>query len=162
MMAGRRPAADREPLVEITDLVTPERAIISLQARSKPHLLIELARRAATATGLPQKRIADALQARESLGSTGVGAGIAIPHARIAGIGQFYGLFVRLRPSIDYDAVDGQPVDLVFLLLIPANSKEHLQALAAISRRLRDHTVASALRSAITGQDLFQIITGKN
>jgi nitrogen PTS system EIIA component len=148
--------------VEITDLVTPERAIIGLQARSKPHLLVELARRAAAATGLPQKQIADALQARESLGSTGVGSGIAVPHAQIAGISQFYGLFARLHRPLHYDSVDGQPVDLVFLLLIPANSKEHLQALATISRRLRDQTVASALRSAIADQELFQTITGRN
>ncbi len=102
--------------MEITDLIAPYRVIIDLQASTKTQLLAELARRAATATGLPQKQIGDALQARETLGSTGVGAGIAIPHAQITELDGFYGLFVRLRRPIDYDAIDGHPVDLMFLL----------------------------------------------
>lgn len=97
--------------MEIADLLTPDRAIVDLQASSKSHILAELARRAATATGLPQQQIVDALQARESLGSTGMGGGIAIPHAQIAGLSRFFGLFVRLSRPIDYDAIDGQTVD---------------------------------------------------
>jgi PTS system nitrogen regulatory IIA component len=144
--------------VEIADLVTPDRTIVDLPARSKSHILAELARRAAAATGLPQQRILEALQARENLGSTGVGGGIAIPHARIAGPQRFFGLFVRLGRPIDYEAIDGQPVDLVFLLLIPANSKEHLQALAAISRRLRNHQTANGLRTAKGAQQAYDIL----
>ena len=134
--------------MDIADLIAPDRVILSFQASSKSHLLAELAHRAATGTGLTQKQIADALEVREALGSTGVGAGIAIPHAQIAGVERFYALFVRLDRPIDYDAIDGRPVDLVILLLIPANSKEHLQALAYISRRLRDETVATKIRKA--------------
>jgi PTS system nitrogen regulatory IIA component len=146
--------------VEIADLLTPDRAIAGLSAGGKPHLLAELARRAATATGLPQRQIVDALQRRESLGSTGIGGGIAIPHAPIAGLDRFFGLLVRLGRPIDYEAIDGQPVDLVFLLLIPANTKAYLQALAAISRRLRDRAVAATLRKAASGRDLYAAITG--
>ena len=144
--------------MEISDLVTPDQVIVGLKARSKAHLLTELARKTAPATGLPQKQIADALQARESLGSTGVGAGIAIPHAQIAGLDRFHALFGRLSRPIDYDAIDGHPVDLVFLLLIPANSKEHLQALAAISRRLRNQAVAANLRQAGTSRELYEAL----
>jgi len=146
--------------VEITDLLTPDRVIVGLQARSKSHVLAELARRAAAATGLPQQQIVDSLQARENLGSTGVGGGIAIPHAQIAGLERFFGLFVRLSRPIDYDAVDGQPVDLVFLLLIPANAKEHLQALAAVSRRLRDPENSAKLRRNQSPQAAIEMIIG--
>jgi PTS system nitrogen regulatory IIA component len=145
--------------VDIADLVAPDRVIVGLQARGKAHLLAELARKAATATGLPQRQIGDSLEAREVLGSTGVGAGIAIPHAQIAGLDRFYGLFVRLDRPIGYQAIDGQPVDLVFLLLIPADSKGHLQALASVSRRLRDHAVRDALRSATGAGEAYEALT---
>lgn len=145
--------------MEITDLIAPDRVTIDLQASTKAQLLAELARRAVTATGLPHKQIGDALQARETLGSTGVGAGIAIPHAQIAELDGFYGLFVRLSRPIDYDAIDGHPVDLVFLLLIPANSKEHLQALACVSRRLRDQKVAAELRKAERAHEAYDALT---
>jgi PTS system nitrogen regulatory IIA component len=145
--------------LDITDLVAPNRVIVGFRANSKSHLLAELARRAATATGLPQKQIGDALEVREALGSTGVGAGIAIPHAQIAELDRFYGLFIRLDRPIDYDAIDGLPVDLVFLLLIPANTKEHLHALAGISRRLRDAGIATALRRANGDQGAYEALT---
>jgi nitrogen PTS system EIIA component len=145
--------------LDITDLVAADRVVASFQANSKSHLLAELAHRAATATGLSQKQIGDALEAREALGSTGVGAGIAIPHAQIAGLNRFYGLFVRLSRPIDYDAIDGRPVDLAVLLLIPENSKEHLQALASISRRLRDPDIATHLRRANGDQEVYEVLT---
>lgn len=148
------------PSVELTDLVSPERVIVGFQANSKPQLIAELARRAAVAIGLPQKQISDALEARESLGSTGVGSGIAIPHTQIAGLDRFYGLFVRLDRPLDYDAIDGRPIDLVFLLLIPQNTKEHLHALAAISRRLRDPKIASNLRMAKSALELCEALIG--
>ena len=134
--------------MEIADLIKPDGVIVGFNASSKPHLLAELARRAAAATGLSQKQIADALEARERLGSTGVGAGIAIPHAKLAALSRFFGLFARLDRPIDYDAIDGQPVNLVFLLLIPGNTREHLGALAAVSRRLRDEKTANLVRVA--------------
>ena len=145
--------------MNITDLVAADRVVVSFQANSKSHLLAELARRAATATGLPQKQIGDALEAREALGSTGVGAGIAIPHAQITGLDRFYGLFVRLSRPIDYDAIDGRPVDLVFLLLIPENTRDHLQALASISRRLRNQGLAATLRKTQDPLELYTALT---
>lgn len=145
--------------MEITDLIAPDRVIVDFKASSKSHLLAELARRAATATGLPQQQIDAALEARESLGSTGVGFGIAIPHARVATLECFFGLFARLDRPIDYDAIDGRPVDLVFLLLFPGNTREHLQALAAISRRLRDPEIASDLRSAKGAPETHKALT---
>ena len=148
--------------MEVIDLVTPDRVIVGFKASSKSHLLAELARRAAAATGLPQKQIGDVLEARESLGSTGVGLGIAIPHAQVAGLDRFFGLFVRLDRPIDYDAIDGRPIDLVFLLLIPGNTRAHLQALAAISRRLRDRKAASSLRSAARAEDIYSVLTRKS
>jgi len=146
--------------MELTDLVSPDRLIVGFQANGKPQLLAELARQAAMGTGRPQKEIADALQARESLGSTGVGSGIAIPHAQVSGLARFFGLFVRLNRPIDYDAIDGRRVDLVFLLLIPQNTKEHLHALAAISHRLRDPKIASNLRRAKSGLELYEALIG--
>ena len=98
--------------MEISALVAPDRVIVGLKTSSKSHLFAELARRAATATGLPQKRIIDLLEGRESLGSTGIGAGIAIPHAQVAALDQFFCLFARLDRPIDYGAIDGRPVDL--------------------------------------------------
>ena len=145
--------------MDIADFITPERVIVGFEASSKSHLLIELARRAATATGLPQKQIGDVLEARESLGSTGVGAGIAIPHAQIAGLDHFYGLFVRLDRPIEYDAIDRRPVDLAFLLLIPPNSKEHLQALASVARRLREPDTTADLRSATGARQAYEVLT---
>jgi PTS system nitrogen regulatory IIA component len=147
--------------LDITDFVAPDRVIVGFRANSKSHLLVELARRAATATGLRQKQIGDALEAREALGSTGMGAGIAIPHAQIAGLDLFYGLFVRLDRAIDYDAIDGRPVDLVFLLLIPPKTKEHLQALACISRRLRDADIAMSLRRSNGDREAYEALTNE-
>ena len=145
--------------MEITDLIAPDRVIVGFKASSKSHLLAELARRAAAETGLPQKQIDDVLEARESLGSTGVGSGIAIPHAQVPALDQFFGLFARLDRPIDYAAIDGRPVDLVFLLLIPANTKEHLDALASISRRLRDQETAKNLRRAKGVRETYEVLT---
>jgi nitrogen PTS system EIIA component len=146
--------------MDMIDLVTPERVVLKLRADDKQQLLAELARRAAQATGLGRPIIEAALVAREQLGSTGVGAGIAIPHARIAGLASFFGLFARLDRALDYDAIDGQKVDLVFLLLVPANAtSEHLQALASVSRRLRDATCAAKLRKATIAAALYDILT---
>ena len=134
--------------MEISDFLAPDRVIAAIRVNDKAQLLAELARRAAGAIGIPALSIRAALEARERLGSTGVGGGIAIPHSQIPGLDRFYGLFARLNRPIDYEAIDARPVDLVFLLLIPANAKEHLQALASISRRLRDQTIANELRNA--------------
>ena len=120
--------------MQIKTLLSPDRVLLGLPAVSKAVLLQELARRVAPAAGVDIPTIASALSAREDLGSTGVGRGIALPHARIPGLGNFLGLFARLATPIAFDAIDEAPIDLVFLLLAPAEGdSEHLAALAAIS-----------------------------
>jgi PTS system nitrogen regulatory IIA component len=146
--------------LEITDLIRPECVISALRASDKPRLLRELSERAAKLTGLDGQPIMEALQSREALGSTGVGQGIALPHARVAGLARFFGLFVRLERSIAFEAIDDRPVDLVFLLLIPEDaSDEHLAALACVSRRLRQRDVAESLRSAKSSPEIYDLLT---
>ncbi|HVZ67825.1 MAG TPA: PTS IIA-like nitrogen regulatory protein PtsN [Rhizomicrobium sp.] len=146
--------------MEITDLLTPESVIAALKAQGKKQLLQELAARAAPLTGLPERRIFETLTERERLGTTGVGQGIAIPHGRLAGLTKITGLFARLETPIDYDAVDNQPVDLVFLLLAPEQAgADHLKALARVSRLLRNQTVCEKLRAASKPEALYAILT---
>jgi len=128
-------------------LIAPQRVLPRLRVGDKAALLAELGRRAAAACGLAAADVTTALTARESLGSTGIGSGIGVPHARLEGIAAPVGFFARLERPIDFAAIDGKPVDLVCLLLSPAQEHgAHLAALAAISRRLRDASVAEALR----------------
>lgn len=128
--------------MDIADLISRDHVFAGLRVGGKAQLLDELARRAAPALGIGAQTIADALAAREALGSTGVGQGIAMPHARIPGLGRLYGLFVRLDQPIDFAAIDEQKVDLVFLLLTPAEGgTAHLTALALVSRDLSDTTL---------------------
>ncbi|MGE0282198.1 MAG: PTS sugar transporter subunit IIA [Rhodospirillaceae bacterium] len=148
-------------MFKISDVLERHHVIPGLNAPDKRALLEELARRAALALKIDENEIHAALQAREQLGSTGVGHGIAIPHARIAGLAQPFGLFVRLEPAIDFSAIDGQFVDLVFLLLTPGQaSASHLSALAAISRRLRDAGTAGAVRGAKSAVEIFSALAG--
>src|SRR5690242_18615899 len=146
--------------IDITTLIAAEQ-VLTLPAQPKPQLLDGLARRAAGSLQLPEAAILEAILQREALGSTGVGQGVAIPHARVAGLGQFFGLFARLDHAIDFAAIDGRPVDLVFLLLMPAHAgKEHLAALAAISRRLRDRDTVRRLRAATDARSIYDVLTG--
>jgi PTS system nitrogen regulatory IIA component len=134
--------------MDIADFITPDRVVLDHRARDKAALLRDLALRLEPACdGLSADTILTALLAREALGSTGLGRGFALPHARLEGLRRFTGLFVRLSRPIAYDAVDGAPVDLLFVLLMPASAgKEQLSALAAVSRRFRDEATVTALR----------------
>ena len=147
--------------MDIADFFAADRIALDVRVRDKAQLLQELARRAATALpGIAPNTIAEALHAREALGSTGLGHGFALPHARIDGLARFFGLFVRLARRIDYEAIDREPVDLVFLLLIPADSATpHVSALAAISRRMRDADARARLRGAATGAAVLAVFT---
>jgi PTS system nitrogen regulatory IIA component len=130
------------------ELFPPDR-VLRLRAADKGAVLGELSRRAAAMLALPAGEVSAALAAREALGSTGVGAGIAVPHARLHGLDAPAGLFARLDKPVDWAAIDGRPVDLVFLLVSPdKGGAEHLAALAAATRRLRDAAVAAAIRAA--------------
>lgn len=146
---------------EITDLVTPRSVIAQLRAPTKRQVLQELARRAATVTGIPDKRIYDALAERERLGTTGIGTGVAIPHCRLSELDRLYGMFARLERPVPFEAIDDQPVDLVFLLLAPADAgAEHLRALARVSRLLRDKAMCEKLRGANSSDALYALLTG--
>lgn len=145
--------------MDISDLISPDRVIAAMPASDKPQLMRELSRRAARHLSIDREVVFDALQGREALGSTGVGRGIAVPHARVAGLQRFLGLFAQLEHPIHFDAIDDQLVDLVFLLLIPEQAgNEHLAALASVSRRLRDPNVAMKLRAAKTRSELCEIL----
>jgi PTS system nitrogen regulatory IIA component len=145
--------------MDIEDLLTVDRVIANLRATSKKQALQELTRRAAEATGLQERAIFDVLLERERLGTTGVGHGIAIPHGKLPGLRQLCGVFARLETPIDFDAIDDQPVDLVFLLLAPeAAGADHLKALARISRLLRDRPTCEKLRGANTADALYALL----
>ena len=121
--------------MDLADLIEPDRVVFAARATNKQQLLQDLASRAATLLNLDAQTIFTALQAREELGSTGLGDGFALPHARIEGLDRLFGMFMRLNRPIHFDSIDGNPVDLVFLLLIPpAAGSEHLAALASISQ----------------------------
>lgn len=131
----------------LTDLLSPAAVISPLRANSKKQALQELAQHAAALTGLPDREIFEALLQRERLGSTGIGDGIAIPHGRMPGIDRLVGLFARTEKPIDFDALDGQPVDIIFVLIAPEGAgADHLKALARVARVLRNQSVLEQVR----------------
>jgi nitrogen PTS system EIIA component len=145
--------------MDIKDFLLPIDALIKVRASDKTRLLQELAVRAASALDLDANRISVELLKRESLGSTGTGGGVAIPHARIPDLKKPFGTLVRLRHAIDFEAIDGKPVDIVFLLLLPAQSQsEALNALASVARKLRDPVSVQRLRSAADDEELYRAI----
>ena len=146
--------------MNIGDMLEPEGVIIDLRAPDKRRLVDKLARRSARSAGVEPAAIAEVLNVRERLGSTGMGAGIAIPHARLPSLTRPLGFFARLKPPVEFDAIDGQRVDLVFLLLLPAEAQgEHLNALACVARKLRDDQVKAELRRAREPEQLHAILT---
>ena len=143
----------------LTDLLRPEAVISPLRANSKKQALQELAQHAALLTGLPERELFEALLQRERLGSTGIGDGIAIPHGRMPGIDKLVGLFARAEKALDFEALDGQPVDILFLLLAPEGAgADHLKALARIARALREPGVVERIRAARDGAALYSVI----
>ncbi|MEQ9527742.1 MAG: PTS IIA-like nitrogen regulatory protein PtsN [Parvibaculaceae bacterium] len=146
--------------MEIEDIIKERSVVASLKATSKKQALTELASLAAERTGLPEREIFDVLLERERLGTTGVGSGIAIPHGKLPGLDGIFGCFARLEEPVDFDSVDGQPVDLVFLLLAPETAgADHLKALARISRLLRNAASCEKLRGAATTEALDDLLT---
>ncbi len=144
--------------MKITDILSKESVIADLTADSKKNLLEELADLASKETNLDPRVILEALVERERLGSTGVGHGVALPHTRLLGLEKIFCAFVRTNP-VDFEAVDGKLVDLVFLLLVPEESgADHLKALSCLSKLLRDETVTTALRKASNIDEIYQII----
>ena len=143
----------------LADLLQQDAIIPALKANSKKQVLQEMAAKAAKLTGLPERDIFDVILQRERLGSTGVGHGIAIPHGKLPTLNKLFGLFARLERPIDFEAMDGQPVDLVFLLLAPEGAgADHLKALARIARLLRDQDVAKKLRASRDAQAIYSVL----
>jgi PTS system nitrogen regulatory IIA component len=146
--------------LEISDLITPETVIPALKVTSKKQALQELSRLSAEITDLDERTVFEILVERERLGTTGVGAGVAIPHGKHAGLDRLYGLFARLEQPVDYDSIDEQPVDLIFLLLAPeAAGADHLKALARVSRKLRDPDTCEKLRGSESADALYALLT---
>ncbi len=137
----------------------PDRVIAGLKATSKKQLLTELARVAGEVTGIHERQIFDTLVERERLGSTGLGAGIAIPHGKLSGLNRVVEIFATLEKPTDFESIDSQPVDLVYLLLAPAEAgADHLKALARVSRLLRDQSICAKLRGSDTVEALTLVL----
>ena len=133
--------------MDLSDLIEVSAVMPALKANSKKQLLQLLAEKAAAVTGLPEREVFDTILQRERLGSTGVGNGIAIPHGKLPGIARITGVFARLETPVDFEALDDQPVDLVFLLLAPESAgADHLKALSRIARVLRDSDTVAKIR----------------
>lgn len=146
---------------DLADLLISRNHVAQLRAPGKRQVLQELARRAGAMTGIPEKQIYDALIERERLGTTGIGNGIAVPHCRLSDLSRLCGFFARLERPVPFEAIDDQPVDLVFLLLAPTDSgAEHLKALARVSRLLRDKTMCEKLRGSNSADALYALLTG--
>ena len=147
--------------MKIPDFLSADNILVDAAAADKKKLLSELARKAGAIVDVLPERLLAELVKREELGSTGMGGGVAIPHARFHQVAKPFGMLVRLRKPIDFDAVDGEPVDIVFLLLLPeaAPTGDQLGALASIARRLRNAKIAAALRKAPDSAETYRILT---
>ena len=141
------------------DLVSPSAIIPALKVNGKKQALQEIAAKAAALTGQSERAILEILLQREKLGSTGVGNGVAIPHGKLAKLANVFGLFARLERPVDFEALDGQPVDLIFLLLAPEGAgADHLKALARVARLLRDPEIATKLRESRDAESLYSVL----
>ena len=146
---------------DLNDLLTIERVDAGLSVANKKGLFQQLGAVGGRRLGIPPKTIVTALTEREKLGSTGFGGGAAIPHAKIDGLSRVFGYFARLSQPIDFQSVDGMPVDLVFLLLSPPDAgADHLKALASVSRLLRDRETVAKLRGARSRDAMFALLAG--
>jgi nitrogen PTS system EIIA component len=145
--------------MEIRDFLSPADIMIDVRASDKTRLLQQLSAQAAIALGLDSDEVSEQITKREELGSTGVGNGVGLPHARLPGLKAPFGLLARLHHGIDFAAIDGQPVDVVFLLLLPeTGDAAQLNALASVARALRDPDALRRLRRASDGEALYRII----
>ena len=143
----------------LTDLVAPNAIVPALKVNGKKQAIQELSARAAKLTGQNERLIFETLMQREKLGSTGVGNGVAIPHGKLPKLNKLFGLFARLDRPVDFEALDSQPVDLVFLLLAPeAAGADHLKALARVARLLREPDVVRKLRDSRDAEALYAVL----
>jgi PTS system nitrogen regulatory IIA component len=144
----------------LENLLVPEAILPSLRVNGKKQALQELSEKAAEVSGLPAREIFDAWMQREKLNSTGLGDGIAIPHGKLLNVPRIFGIFARLERPIDFEALDGQPVDLLFGLIAPENAgADHLKALAVIARLLRNPATLAKIRTTREAPALYAILT---
>jgi PTS system nitrogen regulatory IIA component len=149
--------------MRVTDLLSPRSVLSPLKAATKKQALMELADRAAEISGASPREVFDALLQRERLGSTGIGDGVAIPHGKLAKLDSIFGVFARLERPLDFEALDGEPVDLIFMLVTPESAgADHLKALACAARLLRDPATVAAIRSTRDPGALYALMTGKS
>jgi len=145
--------------MDIKDFLASSDVLVGIRTSDKTQLLEDLCRRAASVLKIDADKITADILKREKLGSTGVGGGVAIPHARIADVKKPFGIFARLKSAIEFDAIDRQPVDLVFLLLLPtAPAGDQLNALALVARRLRDADTTRNARRATDPPGLYAAV----
>jgi PTS system nitrogen regulatory IIA component len=145
--------------MDIKDFLTPSDVLVGIRTSDKTRLLEDLCSRAASILKIDADKITGDILKREELGSTGIGGGVAIPHARIAVVKKPFGLLARLKSAIEFDSIDHQPVDLVFLLLLPtASASEQLNALAMVARRLRDTDITRNARRATGPSGLYAAV----
>lgn len=145
--------------MNIEDILEPTAVLANLRATSKKQLLQELSKAAATVFESDSRQIFDILVERERLGSTGVGSGLAIPHGKLPQLSNLRGMFARLEKPVDFDAIDDQPVDLVFLLLAPEGAgADHLKALARVSRIMRDRAFCDKLRGSDSPDAIYALL----
>jgi PTS system nitrogen regulatory IIA component len=145
----------------LSDFLSPSNVLLQKRAADSRQLLRDLSQRAAACLGVDEAGIVAALLKREDLGSTGMGNGVAIPHARLAAVRKPFGLLARLDHPVDFDAIDGRPVDLVFILLLPpAGEGEQLGALALVARKLRAPDVLARLRHGKNALELHEVVCG--
>ena len=144
----------------LTDIISPNAVLPSLKVNGKKQALQEVATHAARLLGLDEREVFETLLQRERLGSTGIGDGIAIPHGKLARMDRLFGLMARLERPIDFEALDGQPVDIIFLLLAPETAgADHLKALARIARLLREPGLVDSIRATRDASALYALLT---
>lgn len=145
--------------MKLSEIMSGNSIIMGLKSNGKRQLLQDLAAKAAEVTGINERTICDTILERESLGSTGFGDGTALPHGRFADLDKVYGFFAKLNSPVDFDAIDGKPVDLVFLLLSPeGNGADHLTALAQASRILKDESTRTKIRQISSPQEIYALL----
>jgi nitrogen PTS system EIIA component len=146
--------------MSLTDILSRDAIIPVLRVSNKKQLLEAISEKASKLTALPARAIFDLLLQRERLGSTGLGNGIAVPHCKVEGLDHLIGIYARLEKPIDFEVVDGEPVDLIFVILAPEGAgADHLKGLSKVARVLRDQATSAKLRKITDADGIFALLT---
>lgn len=149
--------------MKLSEIMSEESIFLGLKSNSKRQLLQDIAAKASAISGIDERTIFDTILERENLGSTGFGEGTALPHGRFENLDKVYGFIAKLNSPVDFEAIDGKPVDLVFMLLSPeGNGADHLTALAFASRILKDESLRSKLRQMNSAQEIYALLDNYN